>query len=120
MSIRGRTGAALLALILVSGLFPALASAGEPESHAPKVVGGDVAAKRHPFEGGVFTSGGLEFAPDRILVKFRPGTATPDRAAARASVKGSVQKTFGLVPGLEALSIPSETDPIAAAVQLSR
>jgi large repetitive protein len=73
---------ALVAILLVSALTAALAASG--------------AAGR---------TAGPPFAEGTALVRFAPGTPAVGRAAARASVGGTVDATFQLVPGLERLRL---------------
>jgi hypothetical protein len=58
-----------------------------------------------------------KYAPDRVLVKFRRGTLPLARQIAHANVGGQVERRFGIVEGLELVSLPSTTrvhDAVAA------
>jgi subtilisin family serine protease len=62
-----------------------------------------------------------EYAPDRVLVKFKPGALDSDKAAARAALQGQTAQEFTLVPGLEEITLPlGRMDPAQAAALLSR
>ena len=47
-----------------------------------------------------------EYAPDAVMVKFKPGTPAAERASARAAVGGEKGQDYSLVPGLERVSVP--------------
>ncbi len=76
----------VLVLMLVVALVAALSASGAAGS-------GRAGAAGPPFVG------------DTVLVRFAPGTPGAAKAAARASVGGTADATFELVPGLERLRL---------------
>lgn len=74
----------------VAALVVLLGSIGAPWGHALEA----------PMQAGAPT-----FHSDRILVRFDPGAAASERAAARASVGASLDVRYTIVPGLERLKI---------------
>lgn len=48
-----------------------------------------------------------KYAPDRVLVKFRRGTPLLSKQIAHDNVGGQVERRFGIVEGLELVSLPS-------------
>ncbi|NOQ78444.1 MAG: hypothetical protein GQ546_03485, partial [Gammaproteobacteria bacterium] len=43
----------------------------------------------------------LEYAPDSVLLKFKPSTSTAQKLSARALVNGKKVRGYSLVEGLE-------------------
>lgn len=105
--------------VLLAGAIAVPAKAAEPTPSQ----GTDPASEAgtYFFEDGVYrTPPGVSFAPDRLLVKFRPRTTLKDQAGALQSVDAAVDTTSRLVPGLQVLTIHGGGDVIAAVAELSR
>jgi subtilisin family serine protease len=57
-----------------------------------------------------------EYAPDAVMVQFKPGTPAAEMAAARAAVNGGKSQDFGLVPGLVHVNISASGMGVEQAV----
>ena len=58
--------------------------------------------------------------PSSILVRFEAGASPANRANARALVNGSLQRSYGLVDGLERLELHGGRDVVRAAAILRK
>jgi subtilisin family serine protease len=90
-----------LLLVLIVMLMPetrlVAASSHAPSSHSKAVPSGRVAAA---------LQGIPRFAPDRVLVKFRPGTAASERDRAHRQAGGKKMRTISAI-GVHVVEVPA-------------
>ena len=71
-------------------------------------------------EGVMGTPPGTSVVPHRVLVRFRAGTKTATRIAARADIETTGTTAYHLVPRLELLRLPPGQSVVGAVAALSR
>jgi len=54
---------------------------------------------------------GVDYVPNTVLVKFRPGTPGRDKAATRSAVGATLDYSYTIVPGLELLVSANQSVP---------
>lgn len=78
------------------------------------VIAADDAVTVDPAKAALAANPDLEFAPNRVLVRFHAGASEADKTFARTLVGGQVRRTFAIVPRLELVDVPGDAmDAIA-------
>ncbi len=121
-----------LAVVIGSSLVVLGSAAAAPlprtPGHVAPSVSGLQLVSADPSRGGMTVSPdgvmtippGTSVVPHRVLVRFRAGTETATRVAARADVEATVASAYHLVPRLELLRLPPGQSVASAVAALSR